>query len=134
MKTCLDCKQLKPLTEYYKHKYASDGLQRYCKPCANIRSAKSELKNKDKYHKIRKNVKVKFRDEMREYKASKGCNHCGENHPAVLDLHHLDPNVKDLNPSDATSRKLFYEEADKCIVLCSNCHRKLHYSGSSSIW
>ena len=127
MKTCLNCNTTKPLTDFYKQARSSDGFQRYCKKCANIFSAKSESKSVDKYYVIRKNAKRKFADEVRHFKVSKGCAHCGENHPAVLELHHLDPKVKDFNPSDASGRKLFYEEADKCIVLCANCHRKVHY-------
>lgn len=33
MKTCSKCKVLKPLSEYYKNRRHSDGLQTYCKPC-----------------------------------------------------------------------------------------------------
>ena len=127
MKTCINCNTTKPLTDFYKQAKSVDGYQRYCKKCANIFSAKSESKNLDKYNIIRKNAKRKFADEVKQFKVSRGCAHCGENHPAVLELHHLDPKIKDFHPSDATGRKLFYEEADKCIVLCANCHRKVHY-------
>ena len=27
----------------------------------------------------------------------------------------------------SNSYKAIKEEIDKCVVLCSNCHRKLHY-------
>jgi hypothetical protein len=127
MKTCLQCQQTKPLGNFYKQAKSPDGYQRYCKKCSNAFSALSEAKKKQKYDVIRKKARDKFADEVREYKVSRGCAHCGENHPAVLDLHHLDPTVKDLHPSDARGRRLFYEEAQKCIVLCSNCHRKVHY-------
>lgn len=127
MKICLSCQAEKPLEDFYKQTKSSDGYQRYCKKCSNRFSAKSEAKSKKKYHGIRKRARDKFAEEVKEYKTSRGCQHCGENHPAVLDLHHLNPKVKDLHPSNATGRKLFYEEAEKCIVLCSNCHRKVHY-------
>lgn len=127
MKTCIKCNTVKPLTDFYKQAVAADGYQRYCKKCANEFSATSESKNSTKYYNIRKKARYKFADEVREFKVSKGCAHCGEKHPAVLELHHLDPKIKDFNPSDARGRKLFYEEADKCIVLCANCHRKVHY-------
>ena len=127
MKECVECNQTKSLELFYKQAASKDGHQRYCKQCANERSANSELKKKEKYYTIRKNARNKFAEEVRDYKVSKGCQECGENHPAVLDLHHLNPTVKDLHPSNASGRDLFYNEASKCIVLCSNCHRKLHY-------
>lgn len=128
MKTCLKCSVEKPFLAFYKQANSKDGHQRYCKSCANEKSLISESKNLHKYQVIRRTARDKFREEVREYKVSRGCQQCGESHPAVLDLHHLNPDVKDMHPSDATSRKLFYEEAEKCIVLCSNCHRKLHYN------
>lgn len=126
MKVCSTCKETKPLTAYYKQSRAPDGLQRQCKVCANKASAAAEKRNADKYYDIRKRAKDKFRSEIREYKAARGCAHCGEADPICLELHHPDPSVKDLHPSDAGGRKMFYEEADKCIVLCANCHRKEH--------
>jgi hypothetical protein len=127
MKTCKTCNVAKPLNDFYKQKSSIDGYQRYCKKCANNFSAKSESKNKAKYENIRSQVRNRFREELREYKISRGCARCGENHPAVLELHHTDPSVKDINPSAASGRKMFYEEAEKCIVLCANCHRIEHY-------
>lgn len=42
-KKCNDCKQVKPLTEFYKAKaklaYAKDGLMRLCKNCSKLRSS-----------------------------------------------------------------------------------------------
>ena len=86
----------------------------------------SSLYLKDKYNKVRKKARDRFKEEVQLYKAASGCKVCGEQDPICLELHHLDPTIKDINPSSATSRKMFYEEADKCIVLCSNCHRKEH--------
>lgn len=57
-----------------------------------------------------------------------GCAFCGETDPVVLDFHHRNPaekkeNVKSM--SDRTDAKVRAEIA-KCVVLCANCHRKLH--------
>ncbi len=126
MKLCMRCNTEKPVDLFYKQARSKDGLQRFCKSCANEFSKASEKKNHSKYFEIRKKSKDKFRSEVKEFKAAKGCQHCGESDPICLELHHTDPTVKDLNPSNAGGRKLFYEEADKCIVLCANCHRKEH--------
>lgn len=58
-----------------------------------------------------------------------GCLHCGQLHPATLDFHHKDPKTKKFNltTGKTRSRKSIIEELQKCIVLCSNCHRILHW-------
>jgi hypothetical protein len=51
-------------------------------------------------------------------------------HPACLVFHHVDPAVKDLAIADALRRgfakKRILAEMAKCVVLCANCHIKLH--------
>ena len=126
MKMCKRCNIEKPVAQFYKQASSKDGLQRFCKSCANEFSKISEHKNQPKYRAIRQGVRDRFVEEMRAYKAERGCQHCGEANPICLDLHHLDPSIKDFHPSETAGRKLFYEEAEKCIVLCSNCHRKEH--------
>ena len=65
-----------------------------------------------------------------EYLGGK-CQICGYNKcHASLDFHHLDPNKKDINFYNFKSKfsKKLKTELDKCILLCSNCHRELHYN------
>lgn len=68
---------------------------------------------------------------LKEYKARLSCQNCGENHPACLDFHHRDPSTKDNTLAQAVARgwskKRILDEIEKCDVLCSNCHRKLHW-------
>lgn len=65
------------------------------------------------------------------YKALRGCCKCPENDPVCLDFHHTEDN-KDIHVSVAIqkgwSQKRIQKEIDKCVVICSNCHRKLHAS------
>jgi len=76
-----------------------------------------------------KAYKAKFRQQWKTYKATLVCTVCGESDPSTLDFHHA---VRD--PSNKKLYKLIrnsawadvYEEIKKCIVLCSNCHRKHH--------
>jgi hypothetical protein len=59
------------------------------------------------------------------------CSKCGEKDRVCLDFHHLDPTSKDYNVSWLLrygSKKKIIAEVQKCIVLCANCHRKLHAS------
>ncbi len=58
----------------------------------------------------------------------KGCLLCNEKEPVALDLHHLDPEQKDMSPAEMVSfnSERFKAEIRKCVVLCANCHRKVH--------
>lgn len=58
------------------------------------------------------------------------CAICGETDVACLDFHHNNKDSKNICVStmaaNAYSEKRILQEIQKCIVLCSNCHRKLH--------
>lgn len=57
-----------------------------------------------------------------------GCILCPEREFCALDFHHLDPNEKDflLGEMRGKNDSLVWKEIEKCVVLCSNCHRKHH--------
>ena len=73
------------------------------------------------------------------YKAQ-GCAKCGTMHPAVLQLHHRDPDTKRESMKKRTVNGKFNNqgfaalswaaldaELAKCDVLCANCHFILHW-------
>lgn len=70
-----------------------------------------------------------------EYKGGK-CIACGYNKcNAALEFHHLDPTQKDFSISaKGTTRawEMIEAELDKCVLLCSNCHRE-HHAGELEI-
>lgn len=72
-----------------------------------------------------------LRDWYQELKAGLACVQCGENHPACLEFHHRDPSTKlkdvSMLVAISASRSRILAEIAKCDVLCSNCHRKLHW-------
>lgn len=74
----------------------------------------------------------KLKYEFLEFKKGLKCSNCAENHTATLDFHHIDPSKKENTISQAIIRgwgkERLNKELEKCIVLCSNCHRKLHYN------
>jgi hypothetical protein len=71
---------------------------------------------------------VKKKKWMNEIKSTLKCEKCGENHIATLDFHHINPNEKEFQIAQSYfSKEKILEEMKKCIVLCSNCHRKLHW-------
>lgn len=68
---------------------------------------------------------------FRDYKKTLVCERCGENHPATLDFHHKDRSIKEACINRMVASKLSKEkimkEIEKCSVVCSNCHRIIHY-------
>lgn len=59
-----------------------------------------------------------------------GCSLCGEKDAVCLDFHHQNPHEKSFEVSNMAPRKFsrmrIDEEIKKCVVLCCNCHRKIH--------
>ena len=86
--------------------------------------------NKEKHiARIAQNKKI-YRQQFLEFKSRLSCVHCGENHPATLDFHHVvrhssNRKIYELCKNGAYN-KAIKEIMEKCIVLCSNCHRRLH--------
>lgn len=71
----------------------------------------------------RKRTKIK----LVEYKGGK-CECCGYSKCIeALEFHHLDPSKKDFQISGTSkSFEVLKKEADKCILVCANCHREIH--------
>lgn len=89
-------------------------------------------------------TRVKLRKERQKWliesKRNKPCADCGGIfHPVAMDYHHIDEETKHYQ-KDPSSRgvrgliksgygiKRVQEELDKCVLLCSNCHRVRHYA------
>ena len=128
MKTCTKCKEEKNYSEFCKQTRAKDGHQPACKNCMNIAYNVSRNKKKEHYKNIQKSRVRLNRAKVNKWKHEHGCKICKENDASCLDLHHLDLSVKEDHPSDILARSInaFFEEAKKCVILCANCHRKLH--------
>jgi hypothetical protein len=88
---------------------------------------------KNKKEVIRKiNAKKKIhREWFVNYKKQLSCTVCGEDRPATLDFHHVTPTNTNKKVhklvSDGHTKTRILEEIEKCIVLCSNCHRIHHH-------
>ena len=75
----------------------------------------------------------KRRDEVKrmavEYKGGK-CEICGyDKYQGALEFHHLNPEEKDFGISAKGYTRSFEkikEEIEKCILVCSNCHKEIH--------
>jgi len=118
------------------HKAARLGLERP-NPPVNKPKDKSHRTNADKkyYEKNRERIYLRKKDRLRKHKLEllkklgERCQICGYNRcSAALEFHH-----KDKNKDAAVTRHLkdyskekALKEAEKCIILCANCHRELH--------
>jgi hypothetical protein len=93
------------------------------------RQHESYLRNKEKVYQRMLQGRHKLMEDVTTYKVSKGCFFCPEKTGVCLDFHHINPNLKEDRISQLivqNGRKKTFDEIEKCIVICSNCHRKLH--------
>lgn len=105
---------------------------RLCLLCDRNNRQKNAARNRAEHPERERATRQARHKAKREFLVSLkiSCCRCGENHPACLDFHHRDPATKDVNISQVAgniSLKRLREEVQKCEVICSNCHRKLHW-------
>jgi len=129
MKNCPKCKEDKELNEFGNNKNTKDKKQRYCKTCQAEFDNKHYLSNKKQYIVRRKLFQQNVKKWYLDYKKEQKCSKCSEDRYWVLDFHHLEPEKKEMNMDRARrcSIEKLKKEIEKCIVLCSNCHRDLHF-------
>jgi hypothetical protein len=133
-KCCGKCKQIKPLTEFSKSKAKFDGHNCWCKSCMRTYTRRHYKENRATYIRKNKDHRKVAQQRLWEIKKSSKCCLCGENHPAVLDFHHLDASTKEVNIADCYwGLPRLLKEIQKCIIVCSNCHRKIHYNERTGI-
>ena len=84
-------------------------------------------KNKEKIKKVEKQRRVSKKEYVEDYKLSKGCSICGYNRCAgALEFHHKENKDYTIGHNYSLSLERIKKEINKCIILCSNCHRELH--------
>lgn len=129
-KTCARCKKELPVTDFYivRKQGAHPRFNSYCKACFK-EYRRGKYTARGYYTKYTARRQIERRVWLEEYKTSRGCCTCGEKHPACLEFHHIDPSQKLLSLSSGTlcSFDKVKAEIEKCIIQCSNCHRKHHW-------
>ena len=111
--TCSRCKRVLDISKFYIRPNKNGRLHSICKDCGNILT-----KERQKALKLKAIL----------YKGGE-CVQCGYNKsPAALDFHHKDPKEKSFTISSRATAafSIIRAELDKCILLCSNCHREEH--------
>ena len=128
MKQCSVCKEFKELDEFYKAARRKDGRQSACKGCHAVQADNSMKKKPEKYSAIRRQSYKKAVARYKEWKEHYSCSFCNEDESVCLELHHKDPSQKEFQISKLRNAKWekFIDEVNKCVVVCSNCHRKIH--------
>lgn len=133
MKKCTICKVYKEENQFNKNRRRKDGLNNVCRDCSKEILKQHYKDNIDRYKKksrIRNIIVREKNKEITDIVKINGCIICGELELCCLDFHHLDPLFKENSISNlaggAYSSERLIEEIKKCVVLCSNCHRKVH--------
>lgn len=131
-KTCFKCDNSKSI-DNFRYRTDRDSLSTYCRVCEAENAKDVYLKNKT----------------FCVNALGGQCVFCNKIYPIpVYDFHHKEPEHKDFNISEyrhTTPTKLI-NELDKCILVCHNCHMKIHHEmkirdgyinkikGNSELW
>lgn len=129
-KLCVSCKQTFPLDCFSFKNKIKKTLQSRCKKCYNLynREYYSKFEKEKQVARVSNNVR-KLREKFQLWKTKQKCSLCNEDSVECLDLHHIDPKTKDNDVSYLlayNSWTRITNEIKKCVVVCSNCHRKIH--------
>ena len=115
-KYCPGCRKTKILKDFNNDRRTKDGLSRKCRRC-RIKAQRAE--------------KARYLRKVDALKAKVSCAKCGETRVWMLDYHHRDPKTKTASISAMRNErrplKEIKKEIKKCVPLCANHHRELHY-------
>lgn len=121
-KDCRRCGKKRQVKFFGKHSSNRDGLRDWCRACEK----KVAVERQPYFRRYRAEKRVK----LAAIKGERGCSRCPERDPVCLQFHHTDP-AKKLYAigrlyGGTWSWETILREIEKCIVLCANCHLKLH--------
>jgi 5-methylcytosine-specific restriction endonuclease McrA len=111
-KPCKSCSTTKPIRLFYKNRTTGKYFP-YCISCTKDQVTKRQNIAKDKALAI----------------SGKKCVFCGfDDYLCALEFHHKDPEQKDFEISKNALKNfdLLIPEIEKCITVCSCCHREIH--------
>jgi hypothetical protein len=119
---CVTCKK-----EYVRKKL--DHNSTHCsKKCSDKDKWRRYYERNPSFHKTRKTLAVQeSKDFVDGFKTK--CSRCGIEDKRVLDFHHLRDKVQSVGSLrvGGYSKERIIAEIEKCILLCANCHRILHW-------
>ena len=116
---CRVCKLTQPRSAFKTR--ANGSILEYCIACGKV-GASAAFKSMQK-------EREPINQAMVNKAKAKGCSYCPETDPVCLDFHHRDPSTKMGNIGVMVHNAapwVLERELEKCIVICANCHRKIH--------
>lgn len=128
---CTKCNINKDIEEFPFRNKQKGTRNTVCRVCQREYTKKYYYLNRDisieRVKNRRKEIETWFRDLKKTFK----CSVCGESCWVCLDLHHINPSEKERTVMQLVhrccSKEMILKELSKCIVVCSNCHRKIHH-------
>lgn len=114
------------ICEICNQKFESNSATRiYCYDCSGDSTRSLNATRKHQKTILRRSMK------LQAIKLLGGkCSICGYNKCVdALEFHHKNPSAKEfkLGSGNTMSWKEYKKEALKCILVCSNCHKEIHY-------
>jgi len=122
-KTCARCKETKDELDYFKV-CGGKSLRTICKECSKFHRRTYTTKNRARLTAQVKEKNNRFKREGVELLGNK-CQRCNILfHMSAMDFHHV--GAKDGRQIAAKGWSNFLKEIDKCVLICSNCHKYIH--------
>lgn len=134
---CVDCgkpakyfvqdRKVRPKSAFYADYFALsrtrkrlEGWNGLCLYCRRKRTGTGPVKYRRRFREQRRKL-------IKQLKQAAGrCLLCPETALETFDFHHVDMAQKEGVLGKMNSIRRIREEAAKCVVLCANCHRKVH--------
>lgn len=94
-----------------------------CNPYIASHDSSNEYKNRMR--------ELNWNKYLKDNKIEEKCSICGYNkYRGALEWHHINPKEKDKTPASIMHHQYskVKKELDKCILVCSNCHREIHHN------
>ena len=117
---------MQKICEICNNKFETSSSSRiYCFNCSGDSTRKDNETRKHQKTILRRNMKIQAIKLM-----GGKCSICGYDKCVdALEFHHRNPKEKDfkLGSGNTISWDEYKEEALKCILVCSNCHKEIHY-------
>lgn len=119
MITCKECGIAKPEDQFYTSGTVrkSDGTKYKYKKCISCVSETRKERYYNRHH------------WLNTIKKENACTMCGDHRYWVLDFHHVAGEKKFSigHNGHSHSKEEILAEIRKCIIICANCHRDLHF-------
>ena len=125
---CMKCNLEKTETDFVFKNKSKNIKHTVCKVCQREYKKAYYYKNKESHYKRNEKTRDELYEIVRKEK-DKGCLICNEKFHECLEFHHLEDDKLGTIASlkrKGSVKKLLIEIA-KCVLLCANCHRKVHY-------